>query len=43
VTREEADKSSCKAIALYADVEVTEREGAVAVVEETMLKMAEVN
>ena len=40
---EEADESSCKAIALYADVEVAERKGAVAMVEETVLKMTEVN
>ena len=40
---EEADESSCKAVALCADVEVAEREGAIAVVEEAVLKMAEVD
>ena len=40
---EEADESLCKAIALYADVEVAEREGTVAMVEEAVLKMAEVD
>jgi hypothetical protein len=40
---EEADDSSSKAVALCADVEVAEHEGAVAVVEEAMLKMAEVD
>ena len=39
----EADQSSCKAVALCADVEVAERKGAVAVVEEVVLKMAEVD
>ena len=34
VAGEEADESSCKAVALCADVEVAEREGAIAVVEE---------
>ena len=43
VAGEEADESSFKAVALYADVEVAERGGAIAVVEETVLKMAEVN
>jgi len=43
VAREEADESSCKAVALCADVEVAERKGAVAVVEEVVLKMAEVD
>ena len=43
VAGEEADESSFKVVALYADVEVAEREGAVAMVEETVLKMAEVN
>ena len=43
VAGEEADEFSCKMVALCADVEVAEREGAVAVVEETMLKMAEVD
>ena len=40
---EEANESSCKAVALCADVEVAEREGAIAVVEEAVLKMAEVD
>jgi len=40
---EEADESSCKAVALCTDVEVAKRKGAVAVVEEAMLKMAEVD
>ena len=40
---EEADESSCKAVALCADVEIAEREGAIAVVEEAVLKMAEVD
>ena len=39
---EEADESSCKAVALCADVEVAERERAIAVVEEVVLKMVEV-
>ena len=43
VAGEEADESSYKAVALCADVEVTKREGAVAVVEEAVLKMAKVN
>ena len=43
VAGEEADESSCKAVALCADVEVAEREGAIAVVKEAMLKMAEVD
>jgi len=43
VAGEEADEFSCKMVALCADVEVAEREGAVAVVEETVLKMAEVD
>jgi len=43
VAREEADESSCKAVALCADVEVGEHKGTVAVVEEAVLKMAEVN
>jgi hypothetical protein len=43
VAGEEADESSCKGIALYVDVEVAKREGAVAVVEETVLQMAEVD
>ena len=43
VAGEEADESSCKAVALCADVEVAEREGAIAVVEEAVLKMAEVD
>ena len=43
MAREEADESSCKAVALCADVEVAERKGAVAVVEEVVLKMAEVD
>jgi hypothetical protein len=42
VAGEEAD-DSCKAVALYANVEVAECEGAVAVVEEAVLKMAEVD
>ena len=33
LAREEADESSCKAVALCADVEVAEREGAIAVVD----------
>jgi len=40
---EEANESSCKAVALCADVEVAERNGTVAVVEEAVLKMAEVD
>jgi len=40
---EEADESSCKAVALCADVEVAKRKGVVAVVEEVVLKMAEVD
>ena len=40
---EKAYESSCKAVALCANVEVAERKGAVAVVEEAMLKMAEVD
>ena len=40
---EEADESSCKAVALCADVEVAEREGAVAMVEDVVLRMAEVD
>ena len=43
VAGEEAHESSCKAVALCADVEVAEREGAIAVVEEAILKMAEVD
>jgi hypothetical protein len=43
VAGEEANDSSCKAVALCADVEVAKREGAVAVVEEAVLKMAEVD
>ena len=43
VAGEEADESSCKAVSLCADVEVAEREGAIAVVEEAILKMAEVD
>ena len=42
VAGEEADESSCKAVALCADVEVAERERAIAVVEEVVLKMVEV-
>ena len=41
VAGEEADESSCKAVALCVDVEVAEREGAIAVVEEAVLKMDE--
>ena len=40
---EEVDDSSCKAVALCADVEVAERDGAIAVVEEAVRKMAEVD
>ena len=40
---EEADESSCNAVALCADVEVAKRKGAVAMVEEAVLKMAEVD
>ena len=40
---EEADESSCKAVALYADVEVAEPKGAVAVAKEVVLKIAEVD
>ena len=40
---EEADESSCKEVALCADVEVAKRKGTVAVVEEAVLKMAEVD
>jgi len=40
---EEADESSCKAVALYTDVEVVERKGTVAVVKEVVLKMAKVD
>jgi hypothetical protein len=36
-------ESSCKAVALCADVEVAERKGRVAAVEEVVLKMAEVD
>ena len=43
VAGEEANESSCKAVALCADVEITQHEGAKAVVEEAMLEMAEVN
>ena len=43
VAGEEADESSCKGVALCPDVEVAEREDAVAVVEEVVLKMAEVD
>ena len=43
VAREEANESSCKVVALCADVEVAEREGAIALVKEAMLKMAEVD
>jgi len=43
VAEEGADESSCKAVALCADVEVAERKDAVAVVEEVVLKMAEVD
>ena len=43
VAGEEADESSCKRIALCPDVEVAEREGTIAMDEEAMLKMAEVN
>ena len=43
VVGEEADESSCKAVALCADVEVAEHKGAVVMVEEAMLKMAEVD
>ena len=40
---EEADESSCKVVALCANVEVAEHEGGGAVVEEAVLKMAEVD
>jgi hypothetical protein len=43
VAGEEANDSSCKAVALCADVDVAKSEGIVAVVEEAMLKMAEVD
>jgi len=43
VAGEEADESSCKAVVLCADVEVAERKSAVVVVEEAVLKMAEVD
>jgi len=43
VAGEEANESSCKAVALCADVEVAERKGTIAVVEEAVLKMAEVD
>jgi hypothetical protein len=43
VAGEETDKSSCKAVALYADVEVVEREAALAVVEDALQKIAEVD
>ena len=35
--------SPCKAVALSANVEVAERKGTIAVVEEVVLKMAEVD
>jgi hypothetical protein len=41
VAGEETDKSSCKAVDLYADVEVAEREGPIVVVEDAVLKMVE--
>jgi len=41
VAGEEADESSCKVVALSANVEVAERKGTIAVVEEVVLKMAE--
>ena len=40
---EEADESSCKTVALYADAEVVERKGALSVVKEVVQKMAEVD
>jgi hypothetical protein len=43
VAGEEADESLCKVVALCADVEVAECEGTVVVVEEAVLKMAEVD
>ena len=43
VAGEEADESSCKAVAFCADVEVAEREGAIAMVEDAMLNIAEVD
>ena len=42
VAREEANESSCKAVALCADVEVAKHKGTIAMVEEVVLKMAEV-
>jgi len=39
----QADESSCNAVALSANVEVAEHKGTIAVVEEAMLKMAEVD
>ena len=43
VAGKEADESSCKAVAFCAGVEVAEREGAVAVAEEAVLKMAKID
>jgi hypothetical protein len=43
VAREEADESSCKTVAYCVNVEIVEHEAAIAVVEEVVLKMAEVD
>ena len=43
MAEEEADEFSCKAVALSANVEVAECKGTIAVVEEAVLKMAEVD
>ena len=43
VAGEEANESSCKGVALCPDVEVAEREGAIAMDEEAVLKMAKVD
>jgi hypothetical protein len=43
VAREEANESSCKAAAICVDVEVAKREGAIAMVEDAVRRIAVVD
>jgi hypothetical protein len=43
MTEEEADESSCKAVALYTDVEVAECEGRIAVIKDVVMDIVMVS